>query len=208
MAHEQRLWETTFPEYVPKIEPAIVEAMRAQITPALLDPEKHWLHRIKGIDEINAYNQSFIWDGETEGEPMSWSPLDHLKIPSLHTFAASANFKPTLAECYAAIRRFLPDYSQVRWMAIEIPNRGQPAMFDTNHLAHLHLFGDSVATQQEWQERQRLRVAQQAASAAVILRPATTDEQYMKQNKEAIINLMTHGGLAAIGIPTDPADLP
>lgn len=136
---------TTTTKLIDDIDDQTIVAMRQQIRLAMFDGARNWLRRVADMDSLDARYDCCTWNARPEGNPMRWSPMDHLTIPSFHTFGASVFFKPSLAECYAAIRRFVPDYSRIRWMVVRLPYEDRKAVVDErHHIARLDLFGESV----------------------------------------------------------------
>lgn len=91
---------------VPKISNKQIAAMR-HIEPVLQDEETRMYQRIKGIEEIDPRNVSFLWDAQPTGPLFTFQTLNIARIITQHK--SSVFFKPSLAEVYAWILVYMPE---------------------------------------------------------------------------------------------------
>lgn len=135
------LWSIAHPVLVPEISDEQIEEMRA-IEPLLREPETCWYRRILGISKIHPRRSSFLWDAKPTGERLTFGPLNNVAIITFHTYGAPALFKPSLAEVYASIRRYLPEtWTAVRYFCLQSENLGSEHIIGDCHWCKCILFG-------------------------------------------------------------------
>lgn len=132
--------QSTSAVFVPKIRRKQVEAMR-HIRP-LLRIDGSVYSPIKGIDKIDPFKTSFLWNAEPEDLKYLFPFSDSIEILTFHTYAATVFFKPSLAEVYASIRRFVRDWSHVRWFCLETSNLDRLNVIGDVHFVRCRLFGE------------------------------------------------------------------
>ncbi len=137
---QNELWYTAQPIYVPKINDEEITKMR-HIEPLLRVPNTCWYQRIKEQNMIDPRAVSFLWDAEPTGVQMAFSPLDQVSIISFHKYGAPSLFKPSLAEVYAAIRRFLISWNDIRFFLLD-SNLDSQSIIGDCHWCVCHLFGE------------------------------------------------------------------
>lgn len=135
------LWELTKPTYVPDISDERIAEMRKQISPLIKHDNRYY--RIRGIDELDAREQSYIWGAECDGEPMLFGPLETLKIMTFHKWGAPALFKPSLAEVYSSIDRFIPDTGFIGFFCLQSDNLGPQNVIGDCHWCVCELLGSA-----------------------------------------------------------------
>lgn len=136
------IWEEIGLNMVPEISDADLIEMRSMIEPLMIIDENRF-HRICGIDAIDPRDVAFTWSAKPDGPQLDCSPLDHLEIVTFHRFGAPSLFKPSLAEAYASIRRFCPDWKKgVKFFALQL--FGDQPILGRVHVARCHLFGSSL----------------------------------------------------------------
>jgi len=141
MKVEDELWSTTRPLLVPDIYDHEIEAMR-HIEPLIREPQSNWYWRIKGIQDKHPRNVSYLWDAEPTGDRMAFGPLGKVTIMSFHKYGAPVFFKPSLAEVYASIRRFVPDWKHVRFFSLRSDDMGPEHIIGDCHWCFCDLFGE------------------------------------------------------------------
>lgn len=135
------LWYVAKPNLVPKISDIEIEEMR-HIQPLIRKhAEDYVFYRIERIDHLSTRTKSFIWDAKPTGKPLSFAPTDDIQILTFHTFGAPALFKPTLAEVYACIRRFVSDWQDVRYFYLHSHDMGVKHVLPSCHWCKCTLFG-------------------------------------------------------------------
>jgi hypothetical protein len=152
MRLEDELWSTTEPLLVPDIYDHEIAAMR-HIEPLLQVPGTAWYQRIKGIQDIHPRNVSYLWNAEPCGELMAFGPLGRVTIMSFHKFGAPVFFKPSLAEVYASILRFVPEWKHVRFFSLRSENLGTANVIGDCHWCLCDLFGEPSSTRPESEVR-------------------------------------------------------
>lgn len=140
---DEELWSTTKPVYVPDLFDHELAEMR-MIEPLLSVPQTCCYRRIKDIQSVDPRGQSYLWDAEPIGEQMAFGPLGRVTIMSFHRFGAPSFFKPSLAEVYASIRRFVPDWSRVRFFCLRSQDLGPQHIIGDCHWCFCDLFGEPI----------------------------------------------------------------
>ena len=138
------LYKTTKPVYIPEISDSLVERMRSHIEPLIPDSDAgSGYRRIKDVERIDARRQSFLWDAEPCGPRLVFEPLNQLQIITFHAFGAPVFFKPSLAEVYAGILRFVPEWERIRFFALRADNLGADNIIGSCHWCRCSLFGET-----------------------------------------------------------------
>ena len=135
------LWSTTKPVFVHELMEHEIEAMR-HIEPLLNIPDTCAYQRIRGIQSVDPRGETYLWDAEPYGERLCFGPLNSITIMSFHRFGAPALFKPSLAEVYGSIHRFVPDWSRVRFFSLRADNMGPEHILGDCHWCFCDLFGE------------------------------------------------------------------
>lgn len=137
------LYYTTQAVLVPEISDEQIAAMR-HIQPLLREPNTRKFARIKGIEAIDPRGVSFLWDAEPQREVLYFNSLDEIGIMTFHKFGAPVYFKPSLAEVYASIMRFVPDWSRINFFCLNSHNMGPQNVIGNCHWCYCSLFGNPV----------------------------------------------------------------
>lgn len=120
---------------VPAISPEQVTAMR-HIEPLVMTPQGYC--RIRGIDLVHPFNVSYLWNAEPVG--LALPVGSGVDIITFHHYGAPALFKPSLAEVYASIMRYVRDWRQVRYFYLHSENMGTESVIDGCHWCRCTLF--------------------------------------------------------------------
>lgn len=134
------LWNTLKPILVPEITDEEIAEMR-QIKPLLREPDSCWYRRIRGIDDIDPRKTAYTWGAEPEGEAMAFGPLNKVEIITFHYYGAPSLFKPSLAEVYASIKRFCPDWKQIWYFSLKSDDLTSANCIGDCHWCRCDLFG-------------------------------------------------------------------
>lgn len=136
--------ELSEPIYVPAIFVAEIAEMR-HIEPLIRVPDSEWYQRIKGQETLCPTSVSYLWNAEPAGDRLAFSPLSRQTIVTFHKYGAPALFKPSLAEVYAAIRRFMPNnWRQVKYFCLRSEDLGSDNVIGCCHWCKCDLFGDAA----------------------------------------------------------------
>lgn len=137
------LWSTTKPALVHDLMDHELDAMR-HIEPLLRVPDTCWYRRIADIQTIDPRGVSYLWSAKPTGSRMAFGPLSQITIMSFHRYGAPVFFKPSLAEVYGAIRRFVPDWSRVRFFCLRADDMGPEHVIGDCHWCFCDLFGEPL----------------------------------------------------------------
>jgi len=92
---------------VPPITDEQIAEMR-HIEPVLKLPDSCMYRRIAGCQSLHPRDVSFLWNANPTGDEFTFEPLNITEIITQHH--SSVFFKPSLAEVYAWMRVYMPDY--------------------------------------------------------------------------------------------------
>ena len=113
------------------------------IEPLLSVPGTDWYRRVENQERIDPKAVSYLWDAKPTGNLLAFSPFNWTDIISFHTWGAPSLFKPSLAEVYSAIRRFMPDFRNVRYFYLRSHGMGPESIIDDCHWCYCRLFGEA-----------------------------------------------------------------
>lgn len=100
------------------------------------------LWRIRGIDDIDPRRTSFLWDAEPAGVGLIPGALNSVQIMTFHKYGAPSFFKPSLAEVYSAIRRFIPQWKEAKFFHLQDDNLSVSNIMGDYHFVRCSVFGD------------------------------------------------------------------
>lgn len=151
MDTDNSFWNICKPKLVPDIEDDELEVMIQQIKPIALVNEYRYREII--TDNVNRREVAYTWSPRL-GRPLRLyrGGLNETKIVTFHTWAYYGFFKPTLAEAYACIRQFVPDYSMVRYFYLDSEGMDRRNIIGDWHVCPCILFGDEQLNviDQDW----------------------------------------------------------
>ncbi len=126
-------WDQMKVNFVPDIGDAELSEMLAQMKPVM-----EVGGRFREIKMVHPRDDSFIWDPKPGRLVQLYlGSLNSVDIITFHR--SSIFFKPSMAEVMASIRRFVPDWSPVRFFQV-VPDSA--VRIDGGHiLARCRLFG-------------------------------------------------------------------
>lgn len=123
-------------DFIGDISDSLIQSMLKVMKPCdCVRPNRYREIDIEGVDPRGV---SFIWNPKLVGPEFAMSPLTSTQIPSFHTYGAPSLFKQTLAECLAAIHRYMKDCSRVRFFAVE-SNLGIGSIIGSYHESRIRV---------------------------------------------------------------------
>lgn len=110
------------------------------IQPLIKEDGLFW--RIKGIDDIDPRGVSFLSGAKPTGAGLVSGMLNSVQIMTFHKYGAPSFFKPSLAEVYAAIRRFIPQWHDAKFFYLQDDDMGVNNIMGDYHFVVCRVFGD------------------------------------------------------------------
>jgi hypothetical protein len=142
---ENELWYSTKPKMAPDISEEDLQAMCKQIKP--LKKFDGFYREIIGIEDLRGI--AFTWSPTLGDDEMIFSKMNTLRIMTFHRYGVPSLFKPSIAEVMASIRRFVPDWSKVRYFCL----------IGTDSIGPEHIIGDChwcfcelMGEKEEWKD--------------------------------------------------------
>lgn len=134
------LWSVCKPKMIPDISDEDIEEMLKQIRPVQWKDD--CFHEIL-TDGVNRRETAYIWEPKLGRKLNIYRDgLNKVEILTIHTWTYYKFFKPTLAEVFACIRMFVPDYSQVRFVWLNAAEMDWRNIIGDYHWCPCVLFGE------------------------------------------------------------------
>lgn len=103
--------------------------------------QEFYLIDLSGVDRrSHAYTWGPALDKKRGPVGIAWSNGEMCRVPTFHTAACSALFKPSLAETYAAVRRAVPDWKEARFLWLDHLYGDWRDCWGSYHMARAMLF--------------------------------------------------------------------
>ena len=120
-------WETCETKMIPDISDELIEKMAEQIKP--VKAVERGRFRLIDIKDVGRRDTAFTWEPKLGKLVRIYEGgLGCKDIMAFHTYAYYGFFKPTLAEVYACINQFVPDWSMVRYFTMLSRDMGPEAI--------------------------------------------------------------------------------
>jgi hypothetical protein len=154
MDTKESFWRQCKPKMIPDISDEDLETMMKIIKPVCLVCEDG-LPESEGVSGEGSYYREIITQGVDRRDiAFNWGPslgrpvqiyrggLNDIQILTFHTWAYYGFFKPTLAEVYACIRQFVPDWSKARFFWLDTYKMDGRNIIGDYHWSPCVLFGE------------------------------------------------------------------
>lgn len=145
------LWYKCKPKLIPDISDADVEAMIAQIRPVVMVEEGRFREIV--TDGVDRRMVAFTWQPKLGRAVQIYrGGLNDVSILTFHTRSFYGFFKPALAEVYACIRMFVPDWTAVRYFWLNSKEMDSRNIIGDYHWCPCILFGgeETEVIDPEW----------------------------------------------------------
>jgi hypothetical protein len=140
----ESFWSICKTKLVPDISDSLIELMAAQIKPvAEVGRGRFREIDIAGVDRRNV---AFTWEPKWGRFVRLYNgSLNSRDVVTFHSYGFHGFFKPSLAEVYACINQFVPDWSSVRYFRMKSDDMDRHNIVEPYHWCRCQLFGE-----EEW----------------------------------------------------------
>lgn len=146
------LWSQVKPAIIPEISDADLEEMIGVIKPVRKTEGRNRFREIV-TDGVDRRCEAFTWKPRL-GRPVRIyrGTLNEVNLMTFHTWAYYGFFKPTLAEAYACIRVFVPDWRKARFFWLNSEGMDHRNIVGDYHWCPCVLFGpeETNVIDSEW----------------------------------------------------------
>jgi len=145
MAVNKELWYNVTPKLIPKINSNDLEEMLSIIRPLKMVEENRFREIL--TDGVDRRRVAFTWEPKL-GRPVQVyrGGLNDVTILTFHTWAFHGFFKPTLAEAYGCIRKFVPEWRAIRFFWLNSQGMDRRNIVGNFHWCPCVLFGEEMTS--------------------------------------------------------------